>query len=267
MSRVYFHSQHGTAELHGSERVWAGWLCSETACTILELYAERYDEHPNPQPHLLESFVPADSYVRYGSPGRRLNIRATRTAFAVGSLDLALPDGTTASVFSVGLSTALVAGSDPIKLLARIHGQCELHAYVEDANRDWLAGIIDEGRKANIFRAQQGWEEVAALLRAPEPGPVVMSYSVCESFPGPHCADWEMPLVMVEDDDGKLVEEPDHDAWYNLPEDERWTLSLSALRAGKMGRHLELTPETWDGYTFRSGLSAFDIRALAEAQG
>ncbi len=85
-------------------------------------------------------------------------------------------------------------------LAARIAGQAEVHGFCEGIDRAWLAGLIDEGLKSGEFRKNTGyphreesWEHVTAFLRARDDEPVVMSYSVTDSFPNRRAAGWEPP--------------------------------------------------------------------------
>src|SRR5580765_4749066 len=135
MSRIYFHSQHGTAEVSGRERGQAGLLCHELMCVALGING-RFSE-----PDRYRKILPPDCYA--------LTIRvreffgSLRTWMLVGfGSAFHLPDGTQVNVFEATLNTAVAMGSDPIRLLAKLHGQCEIHAYVEGPNRAWLADII-----------------------------------------------------------------------------------------------------------------------------
>lgn len=251
MSRVYFHSEHGTAELRGSERAYAGVMCSDLLAAVLRVDSqEDFSRRLSPLRRVI------GGYPRTAEHGAAFQ-RALRLYLGGMSDGYFLVDGREHSVFSVGLNTAYVMGSDPVKLLARMHGQCEIHAYVEGPNRAWLAGIIEQGRAAGIMRAEQGWEEVAALLRERDDGPVVTSYSVCEQFPNGHVAQFEYP----EDENG----ENDWEAWYELSEDERWARGIAGLRAGSMGRGLELKPDNWAAFHFNSGMNGFLVQAYADS--
>lgn len=86
-------------------------------------------------------------------------------------------------VFSLVLNSASDIGNDIVKLMCRLHAQCELHCYVKAENKVWMADTIKEGRKRNIFRSGVGWEEVIDLLLEDNPHPIVVSYSVCDIFP------------------------------------------------------------------------------------
>jgi hypothetical protein len=141
-------------------------------------------------------------------------------------------------VFNIQLNTALAIGSDPIRFCVRVHGQCECHGYVEGPNRAWLAGVIDEGLLTRALRYEtqgygKGWEDVARLLRVRDDCPVVMSYSVCDSFP---------PRPEDADDD-----------WYDLPLEDRWGMAMADVRSIN---GLEMKPENWS--TIRFGDPAED---------
>jgi hypothetical protein len=154
--------------------------------------------------------------------------------------------------FTAGLNTAIALGSDPVRLFARLHGQCEIHCYVEGPNRAWLAGIIEEGRACGLYRDDMGWEAVIDLLRSRKDGPVVTSYSVTDSFPNA--------------DIGGATSETDVDAFYELPDAEQWARAIDGLRAVRAGRRLELRPDDWSHYVFGDGVNGLALRRWALAQ-
>lgn len=207
MSSIAFHDQNGeTAYLHGSERSWMNALAGSVAWAVV----------PTELEHLRLTF-------QFGSDRPVFNDH----------------DGTPLSSFSLELNTALVLGSDPVALAARLHGQCELHAYVEGPHREWLAGLMEAGRACGVYRPDQGWESVIELLRARADAPVVTSYSVGDSFPTTHVIQDDPPVwTPTEIDEWG---EPNWDAWYDLPTAEQWALCMTALRA-RPEMLLELSP-------------------------
>src|SRR5678809_1267407 len=54
--------------------------------------------------------------------------------------------------FELQLNSALALGSDVVKLAARFHGQCEVHCWVDAADRVWLANMVVEGLECGVFR-------------------------------------------------------------------------------------------------------------------
>lgn len=112
-------------------------------------------------------------------------------------------------------NTALVAGSDVIRLAAKFAFWGWQHAFIEGEDRAWLADLCEQGLRTGIFRwgmwyvdrvcdglpedqpdrkwAKQGWEGVLEFLRARDDEPVVLSYSVDDDFPNPGIAGWEPP--------------------------------------------------------------------------
>ena len=142
-------------------------------------------------------------------------------------------------IFELQLNTALSMGANFVQLAARLHGQCEVHAYVEGKNRKWLAGIIKKGLASKFYRDGKGWESVIKLLESGETNPVVTSYSGCRSFPN-----------------GKVAGYADNNskAFHLLPREQQWVLALKALRQPHNG--LELKPEDWDDNHFSKGTDA-----------
>jgi hypothetical protein len=250
VSRIYFHSLQEDAEVLGPERHMAGHICMDLLTVAIGADSDGwYSEEPHP----LAKLVP-DGHYLHGYRGAQFG-SSFRTWFRVaGEGDrFKTPGGEGVSPFICALNTAWVMGSDPVKLMARLHGQCEIHAYVEGPNRAWLADIIERGREVGIMRAEMGWESVIELLRARDDGPVVTSYSVCDQFPNRHVA--ALPEAVDPAD-------PDGDRWYDLPAAARWASAVEGLRAGNAGRGLEMKPDNWADYSFGDGVNGFQLREL-----
>jgi len=139
--------------------------------------------------------------------------------------------------FSLVLNTAMKQGSDPVKLMARLHGQCEIHTYIMPENFVWLSNIIKQGLADNIFRENEGWRDLMRLLGESN-SPIVRSYSVCDSFPN------------------NLLVCMDEDKWENLSNSKQFEMAIEELKKMNM---LEITPEKWEDYYFDKGLSALDF--------
>lgn len=249
MSRIYFHSPSRESEVRGSERALMGGLISDMFLTALGI--SEYDFPPS-SPHVLRNILDPTHYAAKQT-GREF-ASALSVALRVGMDNSVLAvDGKTVNVFAASLNTAVVMGSDPIILSARLHGQCEIHVYVEGKNRNWLAEIIQRGRTNGIFRSDSGWESVIEHLRERDNEPVVTSYSVCEQFPNASASGWKPDRV---NDEG----EGDWDAYYDLSIETRWELGMTALRAKSF---MEMTPDNWRDYHFEDGLTGFDLLAKA----
>ena len=278
MSRVYFHSQSGEAELWGGERAWLGSVVSDIALGFIGVNDwERVRELVRPGDSLLD-----ERY--YPRNGEQITwTERFKTSLRVGFDG----DGTLAcqgkpiSSFSLLLNTACAVGSDAVKLAARIHGQCEIHAYIEGIDRAWVAGIIDQGLESGTFRRNTGyphreesWEHVARFLRDRDDEPVVMSYSVCESFPNRYEAGWEPPAgsdlrpqwwtpeeweKLGEEERENYHPEARDELWSELPAAERWDVAMTALR--KSGGGLRIDPAKWDDFHFGHGLTVLDVLA------
>lgn len=155
---------------------------------------------------------------------------------------------------TLSLNTAIAVGSDPLRLCARLHGQCEIHAFVEGVDRRWLADVVDEGVSSGVLRPQrstfyESWPAIAALLRVDQRSPVVTSYSVTDGFPGPH----------VLAPSGHRVVEEDHDRFSSMSVETQWEACMSALRQSSAG--LRMHPGEWAHYRFGRGLTALDLLA------
>lgn len=272
MSRVYFHSPSGEAELWGGERAWLGGLCSDIAVGILDP-GSNYDR--------LRSLVKPGHYVNQGGAGPAQWASSLALAVRVdfGGSVFAW-NGHDIDSFDLVLNTAVAVGSDVTKLAARIHGQCEIHCYCEGIDRAWLAQLVMRGRDQGVLRdlaalreLKSSWESVARFLLDRDDEPVVMSYSATDSFPNRYAADWTPPddpdwipeyyqdewASMSQDEREQVQADQSGDRWYDLPSEERWDLGMAALRAKPGG--LRLGPANWQDFGFGHGLSMLDLLA------
>ncbi|MEU7170230.1 hypothetical protein ABZ949_01910 [Micromonospora tulbaghiae] len=290
MSRVYFHSPSGDAELYGSERAWLRSIArgpSETAWALdpyreidrarqILAWVPEVPDGPYGANYLHNGLREAEAQEATNKrayagwqpgqpltgptsyePQRRL-INALRTALRVDGLRMTVA-GVEMHTSNLDLNTALVAGSDPIRLAAKIDGWCESHCWVEGPDRAWLASIVDQGLTAGLYRkglwysdtpdgprdkwSDQGWQQVTDLLRARDDEPVVLSYSVCDGFPNPEIA-------------GQAAES---DGWYELPAAEQWETAMAGLRRERPWARL--APDTLGEVMFGLPVTVYDLFA------
>lgn len=325
MSRVYFHSPSGDAELLGSERAWLSHVANgpsviawdldrsdslERAAEILAMVPEVPDGpyganylHTYLRAALAQDARNKAVYADW-RPGVALSgptdfepmrevVRALRTRLRTEGVKLVVA-GVELNSSNVDLNTALVAGSDVVRLAAKISGWCEAHTFVEGPDRAWMADIIDQGLKTGIYRrglwyadgpdgprdkwSDQGWGGVTALLRARDDEPVVLSYSVTDSFPNREIADWE-PQPMPEDwrpdwasdeglDDWRRMDDSERahhwrdfaaDGWYDVPDAEKWDMAMAGLRRDRPWARL--APDTLAEVYFHIPVTVYDVLA------
>ena len=246
MSHIYFHNEYtNDTELSGCERAAASVMCN--TMLMLSLGVSVVDDHND----AILRVLPKDSYLHGYRGGDFYN----RLAAWIAASEKFVLDRET-SIFEAELNTAYVIGGDAVKLMARLHGQCEIHCYVEEQNRVWLAGIIESGLTAGVMRQGFGWDEVVGLFRSDYPGPIVTSYSVCGGFPSPGVA------VNAGVWDSKA---DNWEAWYDLPVADQWRLCMEALRKDQGG--LEMRPDNWQDFRFGHCLTGYDVRAYADKKG
>lgn len=237
MSRIYFHAEDYEAAVSGAERHQFGRTCARIAWSVLGSIVDEWGDKRS----LLRNVFPPDHYVLQSDNFPRVS----EMFFSVGSDMVRLGD-IQIDPFAVNLNTAYFMGSKPVRLAARLHGQCEIHAYVEAENRQWLADIIRQGRKFKFFRDAMGWESVIDLLEKNNNGPVVTSFSVSDPFPNGGIANFEYPVL----GDG----ETDWAAWDDLAVDRQWEMAMNGLR--QSGGGVELKPDNWDIFYFTDGIDA-----------
>ena len=232
MSAVYFHSKESDAvRVSGAERAYANILTANLMASIFEssIGSDLFKRK------LIET-LPKDCRVQ--ETDRLLSWLKSST---FGSTKLTVGDEAL-DVFSLSLNTAIVCGSDAIRLLARIHGQCEIHCYVEGGNRKWLSAIIKNGLETKVLRGGMGWDNVVSTLLLSDETPVVCGYSVTESFPNRYVA--------------KYSDNRDGEDWYEMSLEAQWEMAINELRKE---RGLEIAPTGWDDFRFTHCKSAFDV--------
>ena len=248
MSRIHFHSPSGTADIAGSERHHADFVCRDK---MWEAFGGEEAGIEMLRPYLPDFWNRAPwQEVRYYITGSR----------SFGGCNLS--DGSSElDISDMAGNTALADGSDAVRLLARLHGQCELHCWVDGPNRNWLAAIIVSGRSEGVLREGMGWEELIDFLRDRDDEPVVCSYSVCEQFPNYGMLPDSHRLKKREakgDDIDDII-----DAYYRMRWTTQWKYCMEELRQRE--GLLEMKPEGWSNYYFGNGVTAGSIAKALRA--
>lgn len=231
MSRVYFHSPRGEAELRGSELANMHGTVHDVAMVALppsrDLILPRLT---NP----VRAWFAAKPYWQF--------LADVRVTFGVGGALFRDFDGAALGNFPLALNTVLAIGSDPLCLYARLAGQCEIHAYVEGPNRKWMAGLIRDGLDVGLYRNDEGWDAVVVLLESHDDEPVVTSYSGTASFPDADLLDLSEEEISALTDEGY---------------DALWEPCLAALRADTVNVR-EINPDNLRA-TFNHGINLYDL--------
>jgi hypothetical protein len=208
MSRVYFTSRDGGAELRGSERAWLGAIAEGIGFGLLP---EHYS--------LLPLIYPEDQQARLKAEPAHL-----RTALRTNLFGIKFKVGDKlVEPWDIGLNTAIRLGNDFVRLGAFIHAQCEVHGWFAEEDHIWVAETILKGQEDGLYRPDQGWDEVRSFFVAAS-GDVFMSYSATDGFPS-------ITPVLEQD----MGPEPQFDTehwWYEtLTAEERWEKSSAAVKA------------------------------------
>jgi len=300
MSRIYFHSEDGTGEVSGAERASMDiqseyWARGAVGLTL---------GYPALDRHLYEAFAP---FVN--PEGRLAGVPERGFGEALGQVLVTRSYFDRAPVFawkgkpirmsSLMANTVLAVGSDAARLAVKIHNTCEIYGYVQGFHRKWMADVIEEGLEERIFRKHYlaakdreadlkslmgipmteeektpalhsfGWDTVIDLLRSSSKGAVVMSYSVCDSFPNSSVGDWMPPWPEgVEKKWDALTEEQQKErqerseAWYDLSHAKQWAISMKGLKDPSWSNFMEpITPQNLRPWRFGHELSLLDLMA------
>lgn len=248
MSRIYFHSLHGEAEVLGAERAYLGKATHDASIGLLLGVIS---------PWQLRRALARKSMARDAVGPNGVNERMLSLALGTFGDDepAFVVDGKPVDHWQLLLNTLIQHGGDGMRLAARIHAQCEIHCYAEGSDRAWLATLIARQREEGLLRSDMGWESVIELLTSRDDEPVVLSYSVCDPFPNSVASTWEPS----EADD-------DHEAWSGLPAEERWSMGVEWLRTTGAARGLRLDPDEWADYRFGHRLTAADLAPQPRAE-
>jgi hypothetical protein len=258
MGRIYFHTEHeGTVHVAGHERAHLGVQNRQVAMACIPDDRARVLAHVRP-----------DHWLHTCGGGTWPAWLKT----ALGSFDdsVFVHQGQPVAMLDLVLNTVLAVGGDPMCLIARIDGQCELHAYVEGPNREWMADLIQTGLDRGLLRHTVGgtdraglplvpwpvgWAEVIQLLRNRDDQPVVTSYAVTDWFPAERVAMMRDPadLDAYYGDD----EDAEESGWGDLSSDEQWTRAMAGLRHHPDAKR-DLSPENLRA-PFGHCLTMFDL--------
>lgn len=255
MSSVAFNTMSDTVFVGGAERAWASQLCRQMMDGVLD-FASFPAGGDSTLVRLMKMVRPDGVMSRMADPG-------LLSSMIHHGRETLVWNGHAVDAFSLALNTAIVLGSDPMRFSARMHGQCEIHGWVAGRNRWWLSDIIEEGQESGVLRKAyqtqyENWPGVVTMLRDESQTPVVMSYSVCESFPSAGLA---VPAskpynTMTEAD--RLAREHEVKAWHALDYHVKWNQAFAALQSQPS---LEMRPDAWKQFRFGHNLSALDILA------
>ena len=256
MSRVYFHSEDDRAAILGSERAWLYHICKKMSIGLFNI-PDGIEDQGKALTFSLYSSLPESCGLRdffqleEGSntatikQGERLRLKSFLEMYLSVSDDKFFNK---IPIWLLWLNTACLIGNDAIKLAARIYGQCECHCWVRGENKKWLAAIIEKALATHLYRRNSGWEDVVELLNQENDSPVVLSYSVCDSFPNATVAGWGVRWEKFE----------------QLEDSEKWLLAVTNLE--ESGQGLELSPGTWPGtwndFYFGQGWDVFKFNQL-----
>lgn len=276
MSSITFNARNHSAVLRGSERHHMSFIVSGIAGAIAkDIRAEVFVKVGNPKHYLYQTAAACvaakDAYAERTRYEEQLN-----TTLKVGGMmgEELFPGY---DQFTTELNTALALGSAPVALFVRLHGQCEIHLWIEDGDGPGIADIVDRGIATGLCRPGQGWDKVVELLRTPDVGIIVTSFSVTDSFPNddiavddrlPEKADYTNYATMTPEEmervDGLAADV--EEVWYEtFTDDDRWDAAVRGLRAKGQGLRLEPAHFDADPFYFGDGKTYGDIIAGARA--
>lgn len=199
MSYIAFDCKEGCVEIGGRERARMGVLVDDIAWVM----ESRGRPHGNPHDE-------REARLRYSGPFAEEN-------------------------FGERLGWLCLIGDDVTKLIAHIHGQCEIHGWLHPDDGEWFAGLIEQASARGLLNddrpGQYGtWSEVADLARR-STTPLVSSYSVCEGWPDPYAIARERPDLF--NPTGPAISSDDvlDESWAALSDEERGRIADAAIES------------------------------------
>lgn len=269
MSRLYFSTTTDTAEVKGWEKAHLGGLADNVALGIMDpaSHQDRFQKLINPD-HYMAAYAnhPTAGSVLQWARMFNVAIRQDWTGDSTASsrVPLFVWRGKPLSGHGLLLNTALAVGNDAVKLATRLNSQCEIHAWIAEEDRVWVARMIEEALRTGVYRKSlrtepmpgfpvpvkngdlSGWRDVLGLLRSGGYGSVVTSYSLTDEFPNETVAGYTP------------------DAWADLSDPGKWGAAMQGLRSGQWSRRftgLQIKPADWHTFRFHHNLTAFDLFA------
>lgn len=229
MSIICFHHQDGHVdEVLGTERATMDILINKVSLSVFDFYAS--------ENHWTKNLFPARLYETFTAE----ILERCLSSFGYPKLNFG---GKTWPTWVVRSNTAMLLGSDLVKLCVRIHNECEHWARVEGENRKWFAGLCESALSAGIFGKGVGWEQTIESIRSAEDSPVVMSFSVSGGFPTNEVVPSELTAGLE---------------WHDLPYYRQWKLAIQCLRA----QHSEIKPDGFDSHRYGDGIDFLKLREI-----
>jgi hypothetical protein len=249
MSFIRFQDLHGSVTLPGRARPRLLRLVHHLASDFLHRQAA------STALATLHDLLPDNHYLKemshQGAAATRFGRAYAEVLWSILDEPIVAHRGQTIRPLTLILNTAMELGSDPVRLAARLHGQCEINCWVSGPHRRWLADVIGTGLHTGLYPDGCGWENLQRFLQDRDDLPAVTSYS--EDFPTLWtAADPDASTTALGDEGREAV-------WENLPAQQRWRWGMHALNC-RREEQLEITPD-WADYRFDAGISLGDLLA------
>lgn len=266
MSSINFTTRDGQAAVRGTERAYGAALAARLTAAVLELDARHTQERNRrilPEIFFQQAAFNAQTDLNSGSLTDAFTHWAPLSAmmYEEGLADMRIGEQTQ-RVDAVVINTGVVAGSDPIALLTRLHGYAEEGIIVDGPDRAWLAAIIDVGLQTHILRDEPGWTSAAQLLRADDRSPVVITTSSGASLSWLQGSALGIYTANQTDQERWAADE----ALEAMSQPERWDRTIGAMiqtRNSEGHWWLTLSPQTFHEPSHCELLTAFDAVAAA----
>lgn len=264
MSAITFTTRDGQATVGGRERVYGATLAGRLTASVLDLDgrdAAARNRRILPASFFQHATLAQHQATREGRPFSLTDVFAAWAPLAAmfgEDVDLRIGDQR-AQVSEVVTNTAIVGGSDPVTLLARIHASAEEGLFVDAPQRNWLAKTIETGVQTRILRANARWAETAEMLRT-ESGPVFITTEVSVSAMLGLAA--EIYTRDQSDEQRWAAEE----TFESQSAAKQWDQTIDAVREARSGDRcwwLTLAQEHFHEPAYQDGLTAFDAIAAA----
>lgn len=219
---IYFSSKYGVAKLDPRERLRIHQMC-------IDIFLAYFF-------YIIPDHKKSIFFDIFGIPLAIFNYQTVREYITMHINKTVLhSDFGQMSLIGLILNTISCVGSNVIRLLARIHGQCELNCFVKIEHMNWFADIVQQGLNSSFLDKDAGWLDVFDLISNKSNSPIVLNYGDQYNFI--HKLNMHQNIIFSD----------------------QWNLSFEQLVENNTQMIIEISPSTIELPRFDNGRDLFQL--------